>query len=283
MKRRSVALVLTVMFMACGCFAARDAKESPDVHIEVPLTAAATQAPTPEASLPLAVTATPFVVEETPLPSATPEPTQTSASQAERVPLNDDFYYVPLDDATRARITGLSYPQNDSDAAVNYSNLRYIHLLHVDFEGNVREGELIVNKKVAQEVMEIFYGLYQAKYPLTSVVLVDEFGEAADDNLSMAANNTSAFNYRVVAGSKTLSLHSYGLAVDINPLLNPYVKSDGGISPESGAEYADRTRDFVGKIDHDDLCYQLFTEHGWTWGGDWKNSKDYQHFSKDVR
>ena len=283
MKRRSVALVLAVMFMACGCFAARDAKESPDVHIEAPLTATATQMPTPEASLPLAVATASFVPEETPLAEAVPEPTQTPAPQAERVSLNDDFYYVPLDDATRARITGLSYPKDDSDAAVNYGDLRYIHLLHVDFEGNVREGELIVNKKVAKEVMEIFYELYQAKYPLTSVVLVDEFGEAADDNLSMAANNTSAFNYRVVAGSKTLSLHSYGLAVDVNPLLNPYVKSDGSISPESGAEYADRTRDFAGKIDHDDLCYQLFTEHGWSWGGDWKNSKDYQHFSKDVR
>ncbi|HMM32641.1 MAG TPA: hypothetical protein PKB13_12785, partial [Clostridia bacterium] len=99
MKRRSVALVLAVMFMACGCFAARDAKESPDVHIEPPLTATATQMPTPEASLPLAVATASFVPEETPLAEAVPEPTQTPAPQAERVSLNDDFYYVPLDDA----------------------------------------------------------------------------------------------------------------------------------------------------------------------------------------
>ncbi len=283
MRRRIAALALAIMFMACGCIAARDAEESPDVKIDAPFSVTATKTPQPTVSLPLAVTTAPLVIEETPLASPTPAPTQTPPTQAERVSLNDDFYYVPLDDAIKARITGLSYPKDDSDAAINYDDLRYIHLLHVDFEGNVREGELIVNKKVAQDVMEIFYALYEAKYPLTSVVLVDEYGEAADDNLSMAANNTSAFNYRVVAGSKTLSLHSYGLAVDINPLLNPYVKSDGSISPESGAEYADRTRDFEGKIDHDDLCYKLFIEHGWTWGGNWKNSKDYQHFSKDIR
>lgn len=176
----------------------------------------------------------------------------------------------------------MSYPKDDSDAAIRYADLRYVHILYVDFDGNEREGELIVNKKVVKDILEIFHALYGAEYPLTSVRLVDDYGESADDNLSMAANNTSAFNYRVVAGSKTLSMHSYGLAVDINPLLNPYVKSDGSFSPVNAADYVDRTREFPGKIDHDDLCYKLFAERGWSWGGDWKNSKDYQHFSKKV-
>ena len=97
----------------------------------------------------------------------------------------------------------------------------------------------------------------------------------------MAANNTSAFNYRRVTGSKTLSRHSYGAAIDVNPLFNPYM-DDGRIAPPEAAAYADRDREFPGKIDHDDLCYRLFIRNGWSWGGDWSGDKDYQHFSKDI-
>ena len=212
-----------------------------------------------------------------------PSPTRTPDLFAERgkVVLAEGFYYIELNDALKARITGKSYPADDAGIRIGYDDLRYIRLLHYDFDGNVEEGELIVNAKVADEVMGIFYKLYLAKYPLTSVRLVDEYGGTADDDLSMAANNTSAFNYRFVAGTKTLSLHSFGVAIDINPRLNPYIVGDS-ISPADGAPYADRTRDFAGKIDHNDLCYKLFIACGWTWGGDWRNSKDYQHFSKDL-
>ena len=107
----------------------------------------------------------------------------------------DGFCYYELIDALKQRITGMSYPEEGSDE-IGYDDLRYIELLHYDFDGDVKQGELIVNARVAQEVTEIFYALYQAKYPLESVVLVDDFGEPGDDNLSMAANNTSGFNYR---------------------------------------------------------------------------------------
>ena len=97
----------------------------------------------------------------------------------------------------------------------------------------------------------------------------------------MSDNNTSAFNFRTIAGTDTVSKHGMGLAVDVNPFYNPQVKETGNgikVSPEDAISYADRDVDFLYKIDHDDLCYKLFTEHGFEWGGDWETAKDYQHF-----
>lgn len=101
----------------------------------------------------------------------------------------------------------------------------------------------------------------------------------------MSDNNSSAFNFRFISHTTKISKHGLGMAVDINTLYNPYVKTvDGNLSvePANAADYVDRSADFPHKIDHDDLCYQLFTEHGFTWGGDWTHSKDYQHFEKDL-
>ncbi len=240
-----------------------------------PITLTEAPAPTRVATPSPALSLSPVL---TPSPSPSPPPTPEDDG---RIAIAEGFYYMELTDAIKERITGLSYPADDSGAAISYGDLRYIGLLYYDFEGRVREGELIVNAEVAKEVTEIFHELYLAKYPFTSIKLVDEYGEAANDDLSMEANNTSCFNYRTVAGTNKLSLHSYGAAIDINPRLNPYVKS-GNVSPENGAEYADRSRDFPGKIDHDDLAYKLFAARGWTWGGDWKSVKDYQHFEKDL-
>ncbi|MEX1307964.1 MAG: M15 family metallopeptidase, partial [Eubacteriales bacterium] len=133
---------------------------------------------------------------------------------------------------------------------------------------------------LADEVTRIFYRLYLAKYPMTSIILIDEFGGSTGDDASMSANNTSAFNYRLVAGTDHLSKHALGRAIDINPMMNPYVQNDH-FSPENGAAYVDRSDIQLGMIDENDLCYQLFIEYGWEWGGAWHSSKDYQHFQKD--
>ncbi len=219
-----------------------------------------------------------------PVPDATitAAPTEKAEKTEKSYPVEDmRFYYQALDDALKKRITGMSFPEEGEECRIKYDDLRYVVLLYCDFDGNTHEGELIVHRKVAKEVTEIFYELYQNGYPLASVRLVDDYGEPGDDNLSMADNNSSAFNYRRVTGSKTLSRHSYGAAIDINPLFNPYIDGDR-VAPPEGKPYADRDWDFPGKIDHDDLCYRLFTRKGWTWGGDWKGDKDYQHFSKDL-
>lgn len=113
------------------------------------------------------------------------------------------------------------------------------------------------------------------------MVLIDEYD--ADDEASMAANNSSAFNFRYVSGTTRLSKHAKGLAVDVNPRYNPYVRRRNGktkVGPAGSEKYADRTQKFDYKIEKDDLCCRLFKQYGFRWGGDWKNSKDYQHFEK---
>lgn len=204
-----------------------------------------------------------------------------------RVTYADSFYYEPVSDELGRYMTGVSYPSKDSEAAssglaVTFDDLRYLHIMHYDFDGNPAEGELICNNYIAQDLVEIFYQLYLNEYQLESVLLIDEFD--GDDTASMEANNTSCFNYRVVEGSTSLSKHAYGLAVDINPLYNPYVtyEKDGteSISPAAADSYADRSASFAYKIDENDLCYKLFTQHGFIWGGNWNNVKDYQHFQK---
>ena len=190
----------------------------------------------------------------------------------------DLFYSSKIDDKVKSRINGKSYGEN---CDVPYSDLRYVRVLHKNFEDKTQIGELIVNKSIAEDIIEIFKELYEKDYPIERMVLVDEYN--ADDNASMAANNSSAFNFRFIDGTKKRSSHSDGLAIDINPRYNPYVRTIEGktvVLPENGTEYADRSIDCPYYIKKDDLCYKAFTERGFTWGGDWKNTKDYQHFQK---
>ena len=114
---------------------------------------------------------------------------------------------------------GKSMPDNTT---INFDELRFLTVFYYDYSGNIRKGELVCNKAIAKDLLFIFRALFSRAYPINSIRLVDDFG--ADDEASMQANNTSCFNYRTVAGSKTLSKHAFGLAVDINPLENPYVK-----------------------------------------------------------
>lgn len=192
------------------------------------------------------------------------------------------FYYEEITEEIKARIVGKSYAE---DCKVPFAELRYVSVLHRGFDGETHVGELIVNKSIAADIVEIFKELYEQNYPIEQMVLIDEYD--AEDNSSMEANNTSAFNYRVIDdGSGRLSLHSYGLAIDINPLYNPYVRVVDGetvVSPENGEAYEDRTLDCPYYIDTDDPCYKAFTQRGFTWGGDWKNQKDYQHFQKALQ
>ena len=188
------------------------------------------------------------------------------------------FYMEELSEEAKTRINGKSYGEN---CDLPYEELRYIRVLYYAFDGRTRIGELIVNLAIAQDILDIFRELYGISYPIERMVLIDEYD--ADDERSMAANNTSAFNYRYVAGTTRLSKHSLGWAIDINPLYNPYITTINGqrtIFPENGSEYADRTKDCPYYIKEGDACYEAFVSRGFTWGGTWKNSKDYQHFEK---
>ena len=204
-----------------------------------------------------------------------------SATEMQDVSEESEFYHMQLTDELKTYITGRSYPDTDKPLQISYEELEYVHVIHYDFEGQIQEGELICNQAIAQDLTEIFKELYDNQYPIEKIRLIDEYD--ADDDASMEDNNTSCFNYRVVEGKTTLSNHSYGLAVDINPLYNPYVRTKDGetlVSPENAVPYADRSMDFPYKIDENDLCCQLFVKYGFTWGGNWNSVKDYQHFEK---
>lgn len=188
------------------------------------------------------------------------------------------FTSSEIDDATFGRIRGKSY---GAECTVPRSELRYLKVLHRNAAGDILLGELVCNKAISGDLLEIFRTLYEAAYPIERMVLIDEYD--ARDDLSMAADNSSAFNFRLVAGTAVLSAHSLGMAVDINPLYNPCVRVRNGrttVDPAAAAPYADRTRDFPYKIDEGDLCCREFIRHGFTWGGHWKSLKDYQHFEK---
>lgn len=176
------------------------------------------------------------------------------------------------------RIAGKSYKE---DADIPHSDLRYIKVLHMGFDSKTYIGEMIVNKTIADDMIDIFRELYKTSYPIEKMSLIDEYH--ADDIQSMEDNNSSAFNFRFIDGTTRRSVHSDGLAIDINPLYNPYVRTRDGekeVLPESAWEYVDRDKENDYYIRKGDPCYQAFISRGFTWGGEWKNSKDYQHFEK---
>lgn len=186
------------------------------------------------------------------------------------------FTISPIPDDIFAKMQGKSFKDN---CTVPREDLRYLKVLHVGFDGKTHIGELVVNRLIADDVLDIFKQLYEAGYEIEKIRLIDEYD--ADDEKSMSDNNSSAFNFRYISYSTKLSKHALGLAVDINTLYNPYVKYVDGrrnVEPANAEKYTDRSIEFSHKIDHDDLCYKVFAEHGFEWGGDWEHAKDYQHF-----
>jgi len=185
------------------------------------------------------------------------------------------FEYYPIDQQIEARINGISWRPG---SPVEIEDLRLVKVAYWGFDGEPHMGELIVYKAVAQDIADIFEELYIAKFPIEKIKLIDDYN--AEDSKSMEDNNTSAFCYREVEGKPgQLSKHSYGTAIDINPVQNPYVYKDK-ISPLEGKEYTDRNKISKGMITKDDVCFKAFASRGWTWGGDWKYEKDYQHFQR---
>lgn len=189
------------------------------------------------------------------------------------------FSISAIDDKIFSRIAGKSYKIN---CPLPLGELRYLNVLHKNLRGEILRGEMICNERIAADVLEIFQRLFLASYPIEKVRLIDEYD--ADDELSMRDNNSSCFNFRYVSFTNRISRHGYGLAVDINPLYNPYIKTVDGekiIAPDNSADFEDRKKNFPYKITADDLCVQLFKAHGFGWGGDWYDEKDYQHFFID--
>jgi len=155
--------------------------------------------------------------------------------------------------------------------------LTYLTVTHVDFGGNDRIGHMIVAAEIGDEVLEIFREIYESGFPIYSIKLIDYFD--AIDYYSLEANNSSAFNFRYIANTTTISRHGFGMAIDINPIQNPYVRGDN-VLPEAGRAYLDRTDVRPGMIIPGDAVYTAFTSRGWTWGGNWTLPRDYHHFER---
>lgn len=169
------------------------------------------------------------------------------------------FEYYPIDKIVESRMMGVSWKYG---SPVDVEDLSYVKVSYWGFDEKPHIGELIVNKMVAKDIIEIFEVLYEARFPIDKIKLIDEYN--AEDLKSMADNNTSAFCFREIEGKPgQLSKHSYGAAIDINPIQNPYVYKDK-ISPIEGKEYVDRSKVSKGMIVKGDACYQAFTSRGWT-------------------
>jgi len=163
---------------------------------------------------------------------------------------------------------------------VAIKDLRYIKLSYIDFNGKINNnGHLIVHRKVVSDIKSIFKTLFYNKFKIQKMQLVSHNNYKSSDDKSMMANNTSAFNCRNVYKSKKFSKHSYGIAIDINPVQNPCVTGNR-VSPKNGVRYKNRTKKFKGMIQKNDNTYKLFKKYGWQWGGEWHSLKDYQHFVK---
>lgn len=189
------------------------------------------------------------------------------------------FSINAIPDSIFALMRGRTYKH---DCTIPRSSLRYILCLHRDDGGRSVVGEMVVNKAIAKDVVEIFRQLYEASYPIERMRLIDYWD--ADDERAMTANNSSSFNFRFISHTRKVSKHGMGMAIDINPLYNPYTKTlrNGTtiVEPAAGKAYLDRRRQFRYKITRGDLCHRLFRKYGFRWGGDWKTMKDYQHFEK---
>ena len=161
---------------------------------------------------------------------------------------------------------------------VSLQDLRYLRIKYLSFDKLTHVGEMIVHKEVADEVVDIFRELYTISYPIRKMKLVYHY--KANDWQSIEADNTSAFNCRSATGSKKWSKHSYGKAIDINPIENPYVFRSGRSSHKASKKYIKRKVSHPAVILKNSKIVEIFEKYGWKWGGDWNGAKDYQHFYK---
>ena len=162
---------------------------------------------------------------------------------------------------------------------VSPAELRRVELDYLGFDGRTHRGALIVHRDLTDDVIAIFADLLRLGYPISAMRTVEQYPNA-DDELSMRDNNTSGFNCRPLPGSTQWSLHAYGRAVDVNPLINPYIDSTGDLQPATAGAYLDRARDEPGMLRPGSPAVAAFTGRGWRWGGTWRDPIDYQHFEK---
>jgi hypothetical protein len=205
------------------------------------------------------------IVSMTPMESAAPQE-QTSTG----------FYanVSRISPRLERRMRGKSWHRG---CPVPIRRLRLIRVSYHGFDGDRHIGKLVANKNAVEALVRALRSMYRNDFKIRRMWLVDRY--EGNDRRSMRADNTSAFNCRFVSGTTRWSEHAYGRAIDINPVENPYVGSDGSVSPRNGRPYVDRSRRAKGMIHARDATVRAFRRVGWRWGGYWRSAKDYQHFA----
>lgn len=188
--------------------------------------------------------------------------TSMSDNDASEIIIDSDF-------SDETAISGTNAPEEIR------KNLRLITVQYYSFDNKLHKGQIVIHKSLTDDVKSLFNIIKEQKFPVARVIPIVKY--RWDDQKSMSDNNTSAFNYRFITGTNKLSYHSFGMAIDINPLLNPYIKDDR-VLPEE-AEYDPAIK---GTITKNSFLVKEFKKLGWAWGGDWKDRKDYQHFEKKL-
>lgn len=185
-------------------------------------------------------------------------------------PFRAAIHAVPAE--VRARMTNKSW--RDDPRCPRFDALAYLEIAHVTFDGGIARGELVVAAAIAPRAVELFRRLYQLGFPIRQMKLVDDYD--ASDDASMAADNSSGFNFRLIAGTDLLSQHALGRAIDINPVENPWRRPDR-LLPPAGEAFADRTRIRPGMFVRPGPVVAALDELGWEWGGDWRHAFDDHH------
>lgn len=180
-----------------------------------------------------------------------------------------------MGEVAKTRWADLRYSYR-SGCPVGVGQLRTIRLSYWGFDNRAHLGRLVVHDRVTRDVVTVFRRLYAARFRIRRMVPVSRY--RGSDDASMAADNTSGFNCRFVSGTSRWSMHAYGLAIDVNPVENPYV-SGGRVRPRAGTRYVDRARRRPGMAVDGGVLVRAFAAVGWSWGGHWHGSADYQHFS----
>ena len=264
------AVLLTIVFASVGCASSQEPATTTIPGLTSTTETTTTSLPSTETS-PTSTTTT--------MVTTTLAVTTTLRTSTTGVPVPAfEWSIQPIDAGLEAEMLQSGAWRPGVPASMD--ELLLIRVTHWGFDGKVHTGRLVVNGDWAEKLGTVFLALYEARFPIKSIQLIDAYG--ADDERSMAADNSSAFNGRYVSGRSVWSMHAYGLAVDINPVENPWV--DGAdVSPASGRRYVDRSLKAPGMIHAGDAVVQAFESIGWKWGGYWSGIKDYQHFSSNGR
>ncbi len=255
---------MTILSTGCSSGSPSDALAAPTTHTLPATTAATTAAFAPTSTLDPSAPATTHV--PVPPPTTTPPlPTTTTTTE----PPHFEYSVVPVTEETVALTWRVGCP-------LDWSELSLLTLAYWGFDGEAKQGQMVVNTEVVDDVVTAFEGLFEIGFPIERMALVDDYG--GDDKAAMAADVTSGFNCRFVDGTERWSNHAFGLAVDINPLINPWAR-EGNVLPLEGTPYAARDNPTPGMINLGDAAIDIFAGVGWSWGGVW-TSPDYMHFSQ---